>query len=83
MSNLVLPAIIFFLGFITYSRALAKFNAYGEYNYGDNDDGYVDRDGEEDGYGSGDADVPEEPEVPECECANILLLDKNSGTKYS
>ena len=63
MSNLVLPAIIFFMGFITYSRVLAQTNEYEDYNYDEND-------------------VPKEPEDPECECANIVLLDKNSGTKY-
>ena len=72
MSNLVLPAIIFFMGFITYSRVLAQTNEYEDYNYDENDDG--DRDV--------DTRIPKEPEDPECECANIVLLDRNSGTKY-
>ena len=79
MSNLVLPVIIFFLGLITYSRVLAQTNEYEDYNYDENDDG----DGDGDGNGDVDTRIPKEPEDPECECANIVLLDKNSGTKYS
>ena len=74
--------VILLLGFVACYGVFGQSNDYDEYNYGDTEAPEV----------PAAPDVPKipvvritplNPEDPICECSDILLLDKNSGEKYS